>query len=784
MTRINLKKIILWLWILFGVGVTALFFIFISLSKGWMGDVPSVDDLEDPIDKFATQVISADGIVLGTFARSEDNRVWMGFDELSPYIVQALVATEDVRFQEHCGIDAKAIIRAVVKRVILQQRSAGGGSTITQQLAKQLYTEHVARNSLQRALQKPSEWVIAVKLERYYTKEEILTLYLNKYDFGNNAIGIYTASRTYFGKDPINLNTEEAAMLVGMCKNSSLYNPLRRKDLTRERRNVVLSQMEKAGFLSSLAKDSLQDTELVLDYHKVDHKVGQATYFREYLRKIMRASKPERKNYRGWQMQQYYEDSLDWEQDPLFGWCNKNHKTDGQPYNLYTDGLKVYVTIDSRMQAYAEAAVDSQLRGYLQPDFFKAKKRVKTAPFTSRISSDEVERIMVRSMQQTEQYNALRGKGLDDQQIREIFDTPRKMTVFSYSGDIDTFMSPMDSLRYMKFFLRTGFMCMETKSGYVKAYVGGTDYRAFMYDMVTTGRRQVGSTMKPYLYSLAMESGYSPCDQVINQPQTILTESGQIWQPKDDGKQMLGQLVTLKWGLSRSNNNVTAYLMSKLSPYSFVELLHEYGLRNQSIEPVYSLCLGTCDVSVQEMVSAYTAFPNRGIRTVPLFVTRIEDAEGNELARFTARSNEVISEETAYKMIDMMRAVVNEGTALRLRGTRAYPVISKVDCGGKTGTTDNHSDAWFMGYTPDLVAGCWVGGEDRDIHFDDMDHGQGAHAALPIWGMFMEKVYADSVNLGYSPSARFDLPNNFDPCAGYSNLNIESVDNYTRMESF
>ncbi len=779
-----LKKIILWLWILFGAGITALFLIFISLSKGWIGDVPSVDDLEDPIDKFATQIISADGVVLGAFARSEDNRVWMGFDELSPYLVQSLVATEDVRFQDHCGIDLKAILRAVVKRLILQQRSAGGGSTITQQLAKQLYTEHVARNSLQRALQKPSEWVIAVKLERYYTKEEILTLYLNKYDFGNNAIGIYTASRTYFGKDPIELNPEEAAMLVGMCKNSSLYNPLRRKELTRERRNVVLSQMEKAGFLTAASKDSLQSKELVLDYHKVDHKVGQATYFREYLRKIMRASKPERTNYRGWQMQQFYEDSLDWEQDPLFGWCNKNHKPDGQPYNLYTDGLKVYVTIDSRMQAYAEAAVDSQLRGYLQPDFFKAKKRVKTAPFTSRISSDEVERIMVRSMQQTEQYNALRRKGLDDKQIREIFDTPRKMTVFSYSGDIDTFMSPMDSLRYMKFFLRTGFMCMETKSGYVKAYVGGTDYRVFMYDMVTTGRRQVGSTMKPYLFSLAMESGYSPCDQVINQPQTILTESGQIWQPKDDGKQMLGQLVTLKWGLSRSNNNVTAYLMSKLSPYSFVELLHEYGLRNQSIDPVYSLCLGTCDVSVQEMVSAYTAFPNRGIRTVPLFVTRIEDSEGNELARFTARSNEVISEEASYKMIDMMRAVVNEGTALRLRGTRAYPVISKVDCGGKTGTTDNHSDAWFMGYTPELVAGCWVGGEDRDIHFDDMDHGQGAHAALPIWGMFMEKVYADSLNLGYSPSARFDLPEGFDPCTGYTDSSSEPVENYTKMESF
>lgn len=476
-------------------------------------------------------------------------------------------------------------------------------------------------------MQKPSEWVIAVKLERYYTKEEILTLYLNKYDFGNNAIGINTASRTYFGKLPIELNPEEAAMLIGMCQNSSLYNPLRREELTRERRNVVLSQMEKAGFLTSELKDSLQNMELGLNYHKVDHKVGSATYFREYLRRILRASKPDRANYRGWQMQQFYEDSLDWEQDPLFGWCNKNTKPDGEPYNLYTDGLKIYVTIDSRMQAYAEAAVDSQLRTYLQPNFFRAKRNSRTAPFTTNLTDEEVESIMVRTMQQTDQYRALRANGLDEQEIRKIFDTPRKMSVFSYSGDIDTVMSPMDSLKYLKFFLRSGFMCMENQSGYVKAYVGGSDYRMFMYDMVTTGRRQVGSTIKPFLYSLAMESGYSPCDQIINQTQTILTEAGQIWRPRDDGKQMLGELVTIKWGLSRSNNNITAYLMSKLSPYAFVDLLHEYGLRNQSIEPVQSLCLGTCDVSVQEMVSGYSAFPNRGIRTVPLYVTRIEDSE-------------------------------------------------------------------------------------------------------------------------------------------------------------
>ena len=771
------------MWILFVVGILTVCLIFVGISKGWIGNTPSVDDLENPIDKFATQIISADGVVLGTFARSEDNRVWVDFDDLSPYLVKALVATEDVRFQEHSGIDFKALVRAIVKTVILQQNNAGGGSTLTQQLAKQLYTEHVARNPVQRALQKPSEWVVAVKLERCYTKEEILTLYLNKYDFGNNAIGIYTAARTYFGKLPSELNAEESAMLIGMCKNSSLYNPLRRKEKTMERRNVVLSQMAKAGFLTEEQTDSLQETELVLNYHKVDHKVGQATYFREYLRKIMRKQKPERKNYRGWQMQQYYEDSLDWEQDPLFGWCNKNLNSNGEPYNLYTDGLKVYVTIDSRMQQYAEEAVAAQLQDYLQPDFFKAKKKVKTAPFTSHLSIAEVDRIMTRAMQQTDRYRGLSAQGMDESEIRKVFDTPCPMTVFSYAGDIDTVLSPMDSIRYMKFYLRVGFMCMEPKTGFVRAYVGGPDYRAFQYDMVTDGRRQVGSTMKPYLYSMAMESGYSPCDQVVNQPQTILTEGGQIWQPKDDGKQMLGQLVTLKWGLSRSNNNVTAYLMSQLSPYAFVNLLHEYGLRNQAIEPVLSLCLGTCDVSVQEMVSAYTAFVNHGIRTSPLYVTRIEDAEGNILAQFTARSNEVVSEETSFKMIDMMRAVVNEGTGTRLRSSRLFPTLYKVDCGGKTGTTDNHSDAWFMGYTPDLVAGCWVGGEDRDIHFDDMDHGQGAHAALPIWGKFMDKVYADSVNLGYSPSIKFDIPKDYDPCAGYQNAHGDVLDNYS-IESF
>jgi len=767
------NKIIRWLWILFAAGILVIAGLFLAISKGLIGNMPSVEELENPIDKFATQIISSDGELLGTYSYSRDNRVWVDYDELSPYLVKALVATEDIRFLQHSGIDAKAVVRAVVKRLILQQRSAGGGSTLTQQLAKQLFTEHVARNTLQRMLQKPIEWVIAVRIERYYTKEEILTMYLNKYDFGNNAIGIYTASNTYFGKEPIDLNAEEAAMLIGMCKNSSLYNPLRRKELTRERRNVVLSQMNKAGFMPMAEKDSLMQTELVLDYHRVDHKQGLATYFREYLRLRLTAKKPVKKDYRGWQMQKWYEDSIDWVEDPLFGWCNKNLNQEGEPYDIYSDGLKVYVTIDSRMQRMAEEAVEEHLKNYLQPAFFRSKGTSATAPFSRNLSKADFNSIMTRAMRDTDRYRGMAKEGKSEEEIRKAFETPREMTVFSYAGEIDTLMSPMDSLRWLKFYLRTGFLAMEPATGFVKAYVGGPDYGQFQYDMVTTGRRQVGSTIKPFLYSLAMESGYSPCDQTINQTQTILTEAGQIWRPKDDGTEKVGELVTLKWGLSRSNNNVTAFLMSKLSPYEFRNLLHEFGLRNQSIDPVPSLCLGTPDVSVAEMVSAYTAFPNKGIRTQPLCVTRIEDADGNVLETFSARNNEVVSAETSYKMIDMMRAVINEGTGMRVLN------YLRADIGGKTGTTDNHSDAWFIGYTPQLVAGCWVGGEDRDIHFDSMQFGQGSRMALPIWGIFMKKVYG-TPELGYDASERFDIPEDFDPCRGMSGYTRSDViENYS-----
>ena len=757
------------LWFLFILGLIAVFMYFFSIAKGWVGYVPDMSEIADPEYKFASQIFTSDGVEMGTWSLSKENRVLVEYDSISPDLVNALIATEDVRFLEHSGIDAKSLLRAIVKTGILGQENAGGGSTITQQLAKLLYTE-VSGSTLGRLTQKPIEWVIAVQLERQYTKQEIISLYLNKYDFGNNAVGIKSASSIYFGKNPNQLSIEEAATLVGMCKNSSLYNPRRRNEKTRLRRNVVLMQMEKAGYITAAEKDSLSALPLVLDYHPADHKSGLATYFREYLRLYISAKKPEKSDYRGWQMQKYYEDSLNWEQDPLFGWCNKNKKTDGSYYNIYTDGLKIYTTVDSRMQKYLEEAVEEHMVKSLQPRFFKAKKGKKTAPFTENLTQAEVDEIMMRAMKQSDRYRTMKKGGYTEEAIIKAFKTPREMKVYTYAGMKDTLMSPMDSLRYNKFFLRTGVVSMDPLTGEVKAYVGGTDYNHFKYDMAAVGRRQVGSTIKPFLYSLAMEHGFSPCDETQNVRQTIITETGKVWSPRNSSKQRIGETVTLKWGLQTSNNWISAYLMSKLSPYSLKKLIHQFGLLNKDIQPVPSLCLGPCEASVIEMVSAYTAFAGKGIRTAPLMVTRIEDNSGNVLATFSARKNEVISEESSYKMLEMLRAVVNEGTGTRIR--RDYKIHA--DMGGKTGTTNNNADGWFMGFTPSLVTGCWVGGEERDIHFDRMADGQGASMALPIWGLYMNKVYADRT-LPYSQSELFDIPEDFDPCRSVVVRNDDEV---------
>ncbi len=773
-----LKKILIFLWASMFAVMLLVAGLFFAISQGWIGYLPDINELQNPTYKFASQIISADGKTLGTWSYSKENRVFVDYKDISPNLIKALIATEDVRFANHSGIDAKSLMRAIVKSGILMQKNAGGGSTITQQLAKLLYSE-VSGSKMERLYQKPIEWVIAVQLERHYTKEEIITMYLNKYDFGYNAVGIKSAANVYFGKLPSQLNIQEAAMLVGMCKNSSLYNPRRRPELTRDRRNVVLGQMMKAGYITEEQFNELKETEMKLDFHSADHKAGIATYFRQYLRGVMTAKKPVKKNYRGWQMQQFYEDSIDWETNPLFGWCNKNTKADGSNYNVYTDGLKIYTTIDSRMQTYMEEAVQEHVADYLQKRFFDSKKKQKTAPFTEKLSEEEVEKIMRRAMRQSDRYITMKRGGATEAEIEEAFNTPEDMSVFTYGGMKDTVMTPMDSLRYYKYFLRTGVFSMDPHTGAVKAYVGGPNFYYFKYDMANVGRRQVGSTIKPFLYSLAMENGFSPCDETRNIEQTLITEDGKLWSPKNTSKSRYGEMVTLRWGLANSNNWISAYLMSKLNPYTLKKLINQFGLRNKDIEPTPSLCLGVCDASVAEMVSAYTAFVGKGIRTLPLYVTRIEDNQGNTVATFSAQKNEVISEESSYKMIEMLRAVINEGTGGRIR--RIYKITA--DMGGKTGTTQNNSDGWFMGFTPNLVTGCWVGGEDRDIHFDRMSDGQGASMALPIWGLYMNKVYADET-LPYLQTDTFEIPHDFDPCASKLLVPQQSEEEEVKMGGF
>ena len=541
---------ILWALLIGSILVTAL--AFTAIWFGWIGYMPPLEDLQNPISRYATQVYTADGKVMGTWNLNRENRICVPYSNLSPYLVKALVATEDARFYEHSGIDFYALGRAIVKRGILGQENAGGGSTITQQLAKQLYSD-VAHSSLERLLQKPIEWVIAVKLERTYTKEELIALYLNYFDFLHNSVGIKTASNTYFNKETNELSVVEAATLIGLCKNPSLFNPVRYPERCLNRRNVVLSQMQKAGYLSTAEYNQLCDEKLVLDFHRVDHKDGIATYFREFLRQYMMARRPDLNDYPAWNKRQYVIDSIAWNNDPLYGWCNKNFKRDGKPYNIYTDGLKIMTTIDSRMQKYAEEAVFAQVAKNLQPAFNRANKSKRNAPFSDNLTSKQVREIMHRAMVQSERYRVLKSKGLSEDEIKQSFRTKVDMTLFSYHGDIDTVMTPMDSIRYVKSFLRTGFMSMDGLTGQVKAYVGGMNYNHFMYDMVMGGRRQIGSTIKPFLYALAMENGFSPCDKVMNVQQTYMV-AGKPWTPRNGSKSRYGQLVTLKWGLAQSNN--------------------------------------------------------------------------------------------------------------------------------------------------------------------------------------------------------------------------------------
>ena len=753
-----MKWFIRFLWTLLFLMVLGTATAFYAIDRGWIGYMPPIEDLQNPINRFATQVYSCDGKLMGTWNYNRENRVLVDYTKLSPALVDALVSTEDVRFYEHSGIDFYALARAIIKRGVLGQKSAGGGSTITQQLAKQLYTER-AHSTLERVFQKPIEWVIAVKLERNYTKDEIITMYLNYFDFLHNAVGIKTASNTYFSKEPKDLSVNEAATLIGLCKNPSYYNPVRNPERSRERRNVVLGQMVKAGKLSQADFEKYKAEPVKLKFHVSDHKDGMATYFRDFLRRYLTAKKPERALYASWNMVRFYVDSITWESDPLYGWCNKNKKKNGEPYSIYTDGLRVHTTIDSRMQRYAEQAVEKHVAKFLQPAFDKANLKKPNAPFTKDLTPAQVKQILMRSVRQCERYRVLKEDNATENEIQKSFNTPVRMSIFTYHGEVDTTMTPLDSIKYYKSFLRTGFMSICPQNGHVKAYVGGLDFSHFAYDMVMEGRRQVGSTIKPLLYSLAMENGFSPCDEAPNVQQTYIV-AGKPWTPRNSGRARYGQMVTLKWGLQQSNNWISAYLMSKLNPQAFVDLLHQYGINNPEIHPSMALCLGPCEITVGEMASAYTAFVNHGIRASHMFVTRIEDGEGNIIAQFQPRMNEVISEESAHKMLYMLKAVVDGGTAGRLR----FKYNLKGEIGGKTGTTNNNSDAWFVGLTPTLVSACWVGGDDRDIHFDSMDMGQGATMALPIFAYYMQQVYADP-QLGYNENTPFDLPEGYDPCS-------------------
>ena len=751
------KRFIHILWALLAGGFVSAIVGFFAIWFGWIGYMPDIEDLQNPINRFATQVYSSDGKVIGTWNLNKENRIVIPYKKMSPYLVQALVATEDERFYEHSGIDFRALGRAIIKRGILGQTNAGGGSTITQQLAKQLYSS-TAQSAAQRMLQKPIEWVIAIKLERYYTKEEIIALYLNYFDFLHNAVGIKTAANTYFNKEPKDLTVCEAATLIGLCKNPSFFNPVRYPERAKERRNVVLSQMVKAGYMDRAEYQNYSSEPLTLNFHRTDHKDGTATYLREFLRRYMMAKRPVRTDYPSWNNVQFVADSIAWDTDPLYGWCNKNFKKDGSPYNVYSDGLKVFTTIDSRMQKYAEEAVYQHVARYLQPAFDKENKPKPSSPYSDKLTPQQIRYILNRSITQSERWRTMKAAGCTPEEIKEAFRKKIEMTVFTYHGDIDTLMSPLDSIRYYKGFLRSGFMSMDPKTGAVKAYVGGLDYPHFMYDMVSLGRRQVGSTIKPFLYSLAMENGFTPCDYAPNRQRTYIV-GGRPWTPRNVSHARYGQMVPLKWGLAQSNNWISAYLMSKLNPNQFVQILHDFGIHNPDIHASMSLCLGPCEVSVSEMVSAYTVFANHGIRTAPMFVSRIEDNEGNTIATFQPRMNEVIGAANAMKMLTMLMGVVDNGTAGRLR----YRYNFQGQIGAKTGTTNNNSDGWFIGFTPQLVSGCWVGGEDRDIHFDRGQMGQGATMALPIWAIFMKKVYADR-SLGIDPMAKFDLPEDYNPC--------------------
>jgi penicillin-binding protein 1A len=696
--RFKTQVRIFWLLMLLPVIMVTAFFTYLVKFS----DLPSLEELENPRSNLASEIISSDQMVIGKYYI--ENRTNVSFDRLSPNVINALVATEDARFYKHSGVDVRALLRSI-KGVITGNEAAGGGSTITQQLAKMLFPrERLSKPEL--VIRKFKEWIIAIRLERNYTKDEIIAMYLNKFDFINNAVGIKSAARIYFNTIPDSLRIEQAAVLVGMAKNPALFNPVRRREATEERRNVVLLQMKKYNYINELQFDSLKKIPLKLNFVREDQNEGLATYFREYLR------------------------------DYLKKWCREHKKPDGSNYNLYKDGLKIYTTINSRMQQYAEEAVYEWLGKELQPKFFEHWKGKKSAPFYN-LTDQEIEQLMTTSMKRSERYRVLKEQGMSEDEIKANFKKPIEMKLFAWNREIDTLLSPMDSMRYSKFFLRTGFMSMEPSTGYIRAWVGGINHKFFKYDHVKQGKRQVGSTFKPFVYALAMQESWSPCYQVPNIPVTFELPEGGTWSPKNSDAKY-GGMLTLKKGLALSVNTVTAYVMKQFGPQAVVDLVRRMGVTSP-MDAVPSLCLGTCDLSVYEIVGANATFANQGVYTEPVFLTRIEDKNGNVLEEFVPRRVEAVSKETAYLMVNLLKGVVDHGTGVRLR--YRYGLTNPI--AGKTGTTQNNSDGWFIGLTPELVSGVWVGCEDRSAHFRSTDLGQGASMALPIWALYMKKVYAD-----------------------------------------
>ncbi len=773
------RKNIIWFWVIISLPAVFLLTLFLLISANRLGPIPSFEELENPDNSLAAEVYSEDNVLLGKFYIQ--NRTWTDYEDISPYVIDALIATEDIRFHRHSGIDFRGLARVLVKTIMLGQNT-GGGSTITQQLAKNLFLPRDLSNdpaivrASKLAVSKFKEWQTAVKLERSYTKEEIITMYLNVFDFIYNAVGINSAARIYFNTTPDSLNIEQSAMLVGMLKNSVAYNPLRNEESALKRRNVVISQMERYGYISRALADSVSQLPLGLDLREDSHNTGPATYFREYIRSTMNSKEPQRDRF--FSDDAYNEALWRWQNDPLYGWCYKNTKPDGSPYNIYRDGLRIYTTLNSKMQTYAEEALAEHLSKNLQPVFDKRARNYRNPPYSNDLTTAQVNQIMARSVRQSDRYQNMRRAGVPEDSITLAFNTPVPMKLFSWQGERDTVMTPLDSIRYYKFFVRSSFMAMDPHTGHVKAYIGGPDFRYFKYDAVTQQKKQVGSTIKPFLYTLAMQDGYSPCYEVENIERTFEVNDT-IWRPRSSGpEEYHGKMVTLKWGLAQSENYISAWLMKQFSPQSVVDIMHRMGIRSY-IDPVVSIFLGTSDLSVEEMVGAYGTFVNKGVYTRPLYVTRIEDRNGNVISTFTPFIDEVISEDDAYLMTSLLQGVVSSGTAVRLRLT--YKLTNQM--GGKTGTTQNHSNGWFMGVMPDLVAGVWTGWEDQAIHFEDLSMGQGANMALPVFGIFMQKLLADK-DFSVIAESQFEAPPGFNVDLDCDRVNREQQGNPYRQREY